>query len=181
MFKAVALTLCSLLSTPAAFGAEFRLPLPAQQVLVIDLPEGWSCRVGEDDRQHALTASITAADPKSFQLLLTPLSVRTPNLPPTSDELRALVHAAADKARPHAMETDLPLHELGAAAKHGYYFSATDAQPEPGGFRHLSQGALGLGPLTVTFTVLINGEPAARLAQSLELVRSLRLASAGAR
>lgn len=181
MFKAVVLALCALLSVTAAQGAEFRLPLPAQQVLVLDLPEGWSCRVRQDDAQRAPTASITAADPKSFQLLVTPLPARAPGTPPTSDELRALVHAAADKARPRAIEAELALHELGAAARHGYYFSATDAHPEPDGYRHLSQGALGLGPLTVTFTVLLNGEPAGRLAQSLELIRSMRLIAAAPR
>ena len=180
MFRAVVLALCSLLATQASLAAEFRMPLQAQQVLVLDLPEGWSCQLRAADAQGATTAAISASDAKAFQLLVTPLPARGGNKPPSSDELRALVHAAADKARPRATEAELALHELGAAARHGYYFSATDAHPEPGGWRHMSQGALGLGPLTVTFTVLIAGEPAARLAQSLELIRSMRLGAAGA-
>ena len=68
--------------------------------------------------------------------------------------------------------------DLGASGKTGYYFSATDRAPEPGGYKYLTQGVLGMHELRVAFTVLANGQSQEPTAQALELLRSLRRAPA---
>lgn len=165
---------CALAAALPAGGAEFRLPLAGGDAIVMDLPSGWSGRVDPRDDSRP-TAEISAADAKELRMYVTagsPLGAAGKATP--SEELRALVRAAADKARPHAVESELKLRELGAAARHGYYFSATDRKPEPGGYRHLTQGAMALDALRVTFTILVNGEPREPTAQALELLRSMR-------
>jgi len=98
--------------------------------------------------------------------------------PPTLDTIRRLVESAARQAQPQAVEHDLPLHRFAGAKTNGYYFSATDREPEPNGYKYLTQGALVLNELCVAFTVLVNGEPQKPTEQALEMLRTGRRAPA---
>ncbi|WP_395317391.1 hypothetical protein [Variovorax sp. UC74_104] len=109
-------------------------------------------------------------------MLITPIWPSGSATASTPDELRRLVRGAADQARSQAVERDIEINELGAPGKTGYYFSATDRQPEPGGYKYMTQGAMGLDELRITFTVLINGDPKQPRATALDLVRTLRSA-----
>ncbi|MES2609034.1 MAG: hypothetical protein V4679_02285 [Pseudomonadota bacterium] len=158
---------------------ELRVPMPGRDDLVIDLPAQWRAQVRRPHGELPPSVAISGSDAKALQMLLTPIwPVGSAPRPPTADELRGLVQAGATRAQPKAVESDLPLKDLGAPGKTGYYFSATDRAPEPDGYKHLTQGMLGMNELRVTFTVLVNGAPQEPTAQALELLRSLRRAPA---
>lgn len=158
---------------------ELRVPLPGRDDLVIDLPAEWRAQVRRPHAELPPSVAISSPDAAALQMLITPIwpAGSTPK-PPTADELRAQAQAGAAHARPRAVEAELPLRDLGASGKTGYYFSATDRAPEPGGYKYLTQGVLGMNELRVAFTVLANGQREEPTAQALELLRSLRRAPA---
>lgn len=176
MFRAALASIAFSLCLPA-LAEELRVPLPGRDDLVIDLPAPWRAQVRRPHAELPPSVAISGPDAKALQMLITPIwPVGSAPKAPTAEELRALVQAGATRAKPKAVESDLPLQDLGAPGKTGYYFAATDRAPEPGGYQHLTQGVLGMNELRVTFTVLINGAPQEPTAQALELLRSLRRA-----
>ncbi|MCZ8092240.1 MAG: hypothetical protein O9331_02010 [Acidovorax sp.] len=124
------------------------------------------------------SVAISGPDASALQMVITPIWPVNGAQPATPSELRAQVQGAATRAKPKAVEAELPLKDLGASGKVGYYFSATDRAPDTGGFKHLTQGALGMNELQVTFTVLANGQAEEPTALALEMLRSLRRAPA---
>lgn len=176
MFRTALASMALALCLPV-LSEELRVPLPGRDDLVIDLPAPWHAQIRRPHAELPPSVAISGPDAKALQMLITPIwPVGSAPKAPTAEELRALVQAGAARARPKAVESDLPLLDLGAPGKTGYYFSATDRAPEPGGYKHLTQGVLGMNELRVTFTVLVNGAPQEPTAQALELLRSLRRA-----
>ncbi|MFG6485661.1 hypothetical protein ACG04R_03195 [Roseateles sp. BYS78W] len=175
MLKTAAALVALILALPA-LAAELRVPLPNRDDLVIDVPDGWHGQVQRPRADLPPTVAITGPNAATLQVLVTPLWPTGGAKAPTPDDIRSMVQRSADRIRPRAVEPELKLHDLDATGKVGYYFSATDAAPEPGGFKSMSQGAVGMGELRVTFTILVNGEPAEPTSQALALVRSMRRA-----
>ena len=175
MLSVASALLAFALSLPA-LAEELRVPLPGRDDLVLDLPAGWRAEVRRPKADLPPTISLSGAGPQGFQVLITPLWPVGEFKPPVPDDIRALAQSAAHRAQPQAVEAELKLKDLGASGKSGYDFSATDRQPEPGGFKHLTQGAVSVNELRVTFTILVNGEPQQTTALALELLRSMRRA-----
>lgn len=178
MFRTALALIAFSLCLPA-LAEELRVPLPGHDDLVIELPAPWRAQVRRPHAELPPSVAISGPDAKALQMLITPIwPVGSAPRAPRAEELRALVQAGVTRAQPKAVESYLPLQELGAPGKTGYYFSATDRAPEPDGYRHLTQGVLGMNELRVTFTVLVNGAPQEPTAQALELLRSMRRAPA---
>jgi hypothetical protein len=178
MLKTATAALLALTLALPALAAELRVPLPGHDDLVMDLPDGWHGQIQRPRAELPPTVAIAGTDAAALQLLVTPIWPVGNGQAPTANDIRAMVQHAADQIRPRAVEPELRLNDLGATGKVGYHFSATDRAPEPGGFKHLTQGAVGMGELRVTFTILANGEPAEPTAQALALLRSMRRAPA---
>lgn len=178
MFKTAATSLLALSLTLPALAAELRVPLPDRDDLVMDLPEGWHAQIRRPRAELPPTVAIAGPDAAALQVLVTPIWPAGGAQAPTGSDIRALVQGAADRVRPRAVEPELKLSDLAATGRPGYYFSATDRAPEPGGFRHLTQGAVAAGELRVSFTILANGEADEPTSQALALLRSMRRAPA---
>jgi hypothetical protein len=101
------------------------------------------------------TIGFESSAPNRFQLLLTPIPVAG-GRKQTDADVRALVEKSARDAAPGSVEKNLPLSGVAGAEARGYVFHATDAAPAPGEFRRMYQGAVALGPVLATFTVLYN-------------------------
>lgn len=153
---------------------ELSVQLPGREGLILTLPSGWRGTVDTPRPGLPPTITITSADLAAFQILLTPLWPVGSATHPTPADILGLVQGATEQARSRAVERDLPLRELNAPGKFGYYFSATDRDVEPGGYKYLTQGAVGFGELRVTFTILANRQPQETAAKALEMVRAMR-------
>ncbi|MEO6277204.1 hypothetical protein [Roseateles sp.] len=175
MLKTAAALIALTLALPAV-AAELRVPLPNRDDLVMDLPNGWHGQINRPRAELPPTVAISGPNAATLQVLVTPIWPMAGAKAPAPDDIRAMVQRALDRTRPRAVEPELKLHDLDATGKVGYYFSATDAAPAPGEFKSMTQGAVGMGELRVTFTILINGEPAEPTSQALALLRSMRRA-----
>lgn len=173
-----ALTLLTFALCLPVLAEELRVPLPGRDDLVIDLPAQWRAQVRRPHAELPPSVAISGPEAGALQMIVTPIWPAGAGKASTPDELRAQVQSAARQAQPRAEEAELPPKDLGASGKTGFYFSATDRAPEPGSYRYLPQGVLGMNELRVTFTLLANGQREEPTAQALELLRSLRRAPA---
>jgi hypothetical protein len=175
------LILALALTAPSWAGAaELQVPLNGRDPLVLDLPPAWQAQITRRAPDVPPTVTIASPTPGDFQILVTPIWPQPSAAAPTREQIKVLVQGATAQARSQAVESSLPLVDLAASGKAGYYFSATDRAPEPGGYRHLTQGAVAMGDLRVTFTILANGDAEQTRSQALEMLRSMRRAKAAA-
>jgi len=135
-----------------------RYTLPDHGVFQMKVPASWKEEVQQpDDNRLPPTIAFRPASGDQFLILITPFWQTKKDEPPLSNgEIQKMVQRAADGAQPNAAEKTLKIIEIRGSAGRGYYFSATDKAPEAGGYKYLTQGALLVGELTVTFTILTN-------------------------
>jgi hypothetical protein len=114
---------------------------------------------------NAPTITWDSATPGKFELLITPIPVAAGKTQSDAD-VRTLVDKSAREMAPQSQEKNLPLSPLAGVEAKGYMFHATDPNPKPGEFKYLYQGAVAVGNVLATFTVLYNngGEVDARSA-----------------
>jgi hypothetical protein len=93
--------------------------------------------------------------PGIFEMLMTPIPVAAGKVQSDAD-VRALVEKSASEMAPQSQEKKLPLTPIAGPEARGYFFHATDPNPKPGEFRYVYQGAVAVGNMLATFTVLYN-------------------------
>lgn len=175
LLKRASIAILSGLLACGAMAADMRVALPERPALVIPLPVGWRGQVRRAAPELPPTIVLSSITEKNFQIMVTPLwSMRADAKPLTPDFLRAMVAAAAEKAKPQAVESELPVRELSGQGLFGAYFSATDRAPKPGEYLNLTQGMVTIGELQVGFTILSNGDAAAVNRPALQMLQSLR-------
>jgi hypothetical protein len=166
------LVLASLAAGAAA--REVRVPLGSHGAVVLSVPDDWRQSIEQANPDVPPTVTFTPAAGRGFEILITPIWPGIPNAPTISQgALREQVRRAADAAQPQAVERELAVVDFSGASGYGAYFSATDRAPEPDGYKHLTQGMLAAADLRVTFTILVNGNPAAIVQQALTTLRTM--------
>jgi len=174
-FKHVSIAILSGLLACGAIAADMRVALPERPALVIPLPVGWRGQVRRAVPDLPPTIMLSSITEKNFQILVTPIwPLNADRKPLTPEFLRAMVAAAAQRVKPQAVETDLPVRELSGQGLFGAYFSATDRAPKPGEYRNLTQGMIAIAELEVGFTILSNGDSAAVNGPALQMLQSMR-------
>jgi len=165
--------LAAVLALPVlAAAADVRVALPASGALVLPAPEGWRSL---EQPGSVPTVSLTPANGKAFQVLVSPLVRPGAPMPPSdSTSLCRTVQSAANHALSQSVEKSLPLQDLRSATVEGCYFSATDRAPKPGEFKYMTQGAVAVQGLPVSFTILSNGDPRLAVEPALQMLRAAR-------
>ena len=134
-----------------------RYELPNRDTLEMTLPAGWEDEVDQPDGGGPPTIVMSTSPDGPRQVFVTP---EWPD--PTGKDIRELpalrdaIRDAAERVKPHAVESYLEVRQLNGANGVGFYFAATDRDPEPGEFKFMNQGALQVGTLTLWFTILTN-------------------------
>ncbi len=72
----------------------------------------------------------------------------------SQDNVRTLVEKEGQKLLPNAVETKIILQEIRGADHTGFYFVVTDKAPNPGGYRYMTHGAIDVGNLLLSATIL---------------------------
>lgn len=156
----------------ASFAADVRIPLSTGGALVLPVPEGW--RSGAEPGPVP-TLSLSPTKGPRFQVLVSPLVSRDGRVGPSSAEgLRHLVISGRNNAMAQAVEKSISIQDLKGAHADGTYFSATDRTPKPGEFKYMTQGAMSVSGLPVTFTVLTNDDSKSSESVALRMLRAAR-------
>jgi hypothetical protein len=151
----------------AAEGEKKAFALPDNSKLELAIPAGWK----DELKEKSLALSPREGAP--FQVVITPVARQKPGgSADTAIQMRLNVQQAADKVKPSALEQYLVVEELKGAPAPGYYFSATDREPKPGEFKHLTQGMLLVGDVVVAFSILTNDGQEKAKNEALAMLKS---------
>jgi hypothetical protein len=90
------------------------------------------------------------------------------------ERLRAFVSQSAEDVATAAAEPRLDLREIEGASGLGYYFQATIKAPPAGEWPHLTRGAIVVGDLLVTFTILAAEPGVPAVERALRMLKSAR-------
>lgn len=145
--------------------AERRYSLPGHGILVLHLPAGWADKVRHSPGNLPPTISLSGFEGSPFVVAITPLWPEPGTAADfgTPQSIHAIVEKAAQAASPQSIEGRLSIVTIGGGQGPGYYFDATDHAPKPGDFKYMTQGAVSVGELVCTFTILSNdGKSAAK-------------------
>ncbi len=156
---------------PAATGAH-RYELPNQDSLELTVPPAWEDRVDQPEDGGPPTIDLRPREGAPFEIYLTPDWPDAQDRAPDADTLREIVRAAAERIRGQSVEENLEIRRLQGASGVGFYFVATDRAPQPEEFRFMNQGALQVGDLTVTFTILTNDGQEAVVEEAFAMLKS---------
>lgn len=164
----------SLSATLSAQAEELRVPLREHEQVVLQLPRAWTAEIRRPLPEVPPTIALTDPARAGFKVLITIGWPGPGRSGPSAPELRTWAEAAASRAALQSVESSLPVKDLSIPGRPGYYFSATDRAPKPGGYTYLSQGAMGYEDLRVGFTVLTNDQPEAVLEMVTIILRTLK-------
>lgn len=154
---------------------ERQFQIPGHGVLKLNVPESWVDEVNQPPNDLPPTIVISPSSGGAFKILITamwsPKKEDNFNKPP---EVKHLMEQRGKELLPTAEETELHLQGLRGPLCWGYYFSLTDKAPKPGEFKYLTQGALGLGDLLLSFTILTNEKESEVIREAKIMLRSAR-------
>jgi hypothetical protein len=167
-FLILGLSLCAAAAADDAVVRSY--DLGAHGTLQLRLPAGWDEEVRRHPGDFPPTIVLSGFESTPFLIKITPLWSQ-PNAADfgSPDYLHDLVAKAAHAIEAQSVEGRLDLVRLGGAQS-GYYFSATDRAPDPGDFKYLTQGAVRVGELVCTFTILTSDDKAPIRNQVLNLL-----------
>ena len=152
---------------------ERTLSIADRGTLVLSCPRAWS----QQTSQSPPTIRFSDSTGQKFVVSITALWSSTQDTSFTSSaRVRALVEDTAQNLAPQVVERSIRINEIQGIAGRGYYFSVTDKDPGPGPdeFKYLTQGALAVDDLLLTFTVLTNESDSAVVNDALQMVRSAK-------
>ncbi len=152
-----------------------RFELPNRDTLEMSLPAGWTERLQEPAGGGPPTLEIAIAEGGPRQVFVTPewpdpVAREIRELPALRDAIREL----AERIQPEAAEPYLEVRPLGGANGSGWYFTATERDPDVGEFKFMTQGALQLDALTLWFTILTHEGEDTIAVQALAMLQSAR-------
>lgn len=157
------------------FAKSNRYALPGHGAIDVAVPKSWVDSIHQPRGELPPTIVFRTPDTSKFQVLITPIWHANKK----SDDARvrsakSIVERSAGKAASSAVERDLPVRAFSGRSGKGYYFSATDGNPEPGGYRYLTQGVIVIDDLTVTFTILTNSGAGDAAADAMQMIKEIR-------
>ena len=184
MLKKIACSACAgllLLSAPAhAEPTGFRsYQLAKHGSLQLSVPNSWNDQMRQRQPDSPPTILFTPERGYGFNVQVTPLWLAKQDAKlPAMEELKTVISSAADDAKPHAVESEIPIREIQGASGAGYYFTLTDHAPKSGEFKFMTQGMLRVGKVMLAFTILSNDSTESAVADALIMLRGARQSEA---
>lgn len=168
--------LLSYLSASTALAEEKifrRYVLPDHGSIQLKTPDSWKHELQQPPSHPAPTIVFKPKSGPTFEVLITPLRPVTKDGDlPNSEKIKQIVEQGAEHAKLRSVEKTIPVKELRSAANKGYYFFATDREPEPEGYKYMTQGTIRVGTLIVMFTILTNDGQGNVITEVLSMLKS---------
>jgi hypothetical protein len=142
--------------------------------LTLSLLPGWSSDLAGES-ELAPTIELRPGGDRDALLLVTVLPPN-PGISLLDEDIRAQVTALGEMMLATAVQTELEVFELQGAEAAGYLFHLTDREPEarPGDYREARQGALTVGQLLLSVTVLTHPGDEASVTEALAMLAGAR-------
>ena len=152
-----------------------KYPIPEHGTLELNVPTSWKVEVHKPQKDMPPTIIYKPASGDDFQVLVTVLWSKTGEQDfnnPT--KIRALVEQDGQKILSKAVETRLVVQQMRGVNNIGYFFSLTDKSPNPGEFRYLTRGAIGVGNLLLNATILHRVKESESVKDALSMLREAK-------
>jgi len=152
-----------------------KYPIPEHGTLELNVPTSWKVEVHKPQEDMPPTIIYKPASGDDFQVLVTVLWSKTGEQDfnnPT--KIRALVEQDGQKILSKAVETRLVVQQMRGVNNIGYFFSLTDKSPNPGEFRYLTRGAIGVGNLLLNATILHRVKESESVKDALSMLREAK-------
>lgn len=176
LMLACALLLAGLVGSARAddYGRE-RYPIPGHGTLVLNEPKSWQAQFVQPGDDGFPSIVMYPLDDQRFELFITVFWHDGYDRNVTSAaSVRALVERVGAEVLKMSDQSKLDLEEIPGLSQPGYMYELDDSSAGEGEYSHVAQGALAVGDLVVTFTLLTN-DPASPDEQTvLEMLRTAR-------
>jgi hypothetical protein len=172
---AILFVLICMAGTPvhAADTADRQYALTNHGSLQLQVPTSWKEELHQDSDHLLPTIVFTPTSGAPFGVVVTPIRPTGQDAPNLDHEaLRKLVRDTAEEVKAQTVEQTIEVLELQGASGVGYYFSVTDRAPKTGGYKHLTQGLLPVGILTVAFAIYTNDGQQDIVTHALTMLKS---------
>jgi hypothetical protein len=149
--------------------------LPNHGKLQLQMPTGWHDQVKQPPKQMPPTITLTSNSGDSFKVIVTPMwPLQKDQKLLSVQEIKPLVEQSIKIVSKQAVEQSVQPIEIKNKQGGGYYFSVTDKAPQPGNYKHLSQGLIRIGDLITSFTILSNDGGEKDVKSALNMMRGAR-------
>jgi hypothetical protein len=143
--------------------------LAAGGTVLLEVPAGWKEEIRQQD--GASFPAIVLRPGKKLELLFTPMRPADGQMPP----LATLEASLIESGSPHlagAVQDSITLEALESGAVVGRYYRLTEKQPPPGEYPSVIAGALIVGPIVGSFTVLTHDPDGDEAREALRILCS---------
>jgi hypothetical protein len=152
-----------------------KYPIPEHGTLELNVPTSWKVKVHKSQENMPPTIIFDPAKGNDFQVMITVRSGKTGEQGFNSQEgVRTLMEKDGQKLLPNVVETKIELQEIRGADHTGYYFTVTDKAPNPGEYRYMTHGAIGVGNLLLSATILHRVKESESVKDALSALREAK-------
>ena len=155
-----------------------KYPIPEHGMLELNVPTPWKDKMHKPQENMPPTIIFNPAKGDDFQVMISVLWGKTGDQDFNSQEkVRTFVEKDGQKLLPSATESNLVLEELIGVNHTGYYFSVTDKAPNPGEYRYMTRGAIGVGNLFLNFSIFHRVKDSQAVRDALSVLREAKQTS----
>jgi len=152
-----------------------KYPIPEHGTLELNVPTPWKAEVHKPQENMPPTIIFNPAKGNDFQVMITVLWGKTGEQDFNSREkVRTSVERDGQKLLPNISETKIVLTEIKGVSNSGYYFSVTDKAPNPGEYRYMTRGAIGVGNLFLNLTIFHRVRDSQSVRDALSILREAK-------
>ncbi len=152
-----------------------KYPIPEHGTLELKVPASWKGEVHKPQSNMPPTMMFNPSKGNDFQVIITVLWGKTGEQGFNRQErVRTLVEKDGEKLLPNVVETKIELQEIRSADHTGYYFTVTDKAPDPGEYRYMTQGAIGVGNLLLKTKILHRVKASESVREALVALREAK-------
>jgi len=152
-----------------------KYPILEHGALELNVPTSWKGKMHKPQENMPPTIIFDPAKGNDFEVMITVLWSKTGEQGFNSqDNVRTLVEKEGQKLLPNAVETKIVLQEIQGVDHTGFYFIVTDKAPNPGEYRYMTHGAIGVGNLLLSATILHRVKESESAREALSALREAK-------
>jgi len=149
--------------------------IPNHGELGLAVPKEWKSSVRQPPDELPPTITFSPATGNAFELLITALWSPRKDLEFNNPrEIKNFSESEAQNLASSSVEGTFTLKEIKGEKAVGYCYSFTDKNPKPGEYKNMTQGAIGVGDLLLTFTFLVNSKDSAEEKAALDMLKKAK-------
>ena len=152
-----------------------KYPILEHGTLELNVPTSWKGKMHKPQENMPPTIIFDPAKGGDFEVMITVLWGKTGDQGFNSqDNVRTLVEKEGQRLLPNTVETKIVLQEIRGVDHTGFYFIVTDKAPDSGEYRYMTHGAIGVGNLLLSATILHRVKESESVRDALSALREAK-------